>query len=42
MRLTATMLIAVSVAGAVCLEARAQQPAPASSAAKPPLYNTAK
>ena len=42
MRLTATVLIAVSAIGAICLEARAQQTPQAAAAAKPPLYNTAK
>ena len=45
MRSTATMLVALSVAGLVCLPASAQPAAPnapKASAAKPPLYNTAK
>jgi hypothetical protein len=41
MRLTATALIATSVA-AFGLEARAQQPPQTASVTKPPLYNTAK
>ena len=42
MRFTATVLIALSAVGAICLEARAQQPAQTANAAKPALYNTAK
>src|SRR5689334_23330090 len=42
MRLTTTVLIALSAVGVICLEGRAQQPAQTANAAKPPLYNTAK